>query len=135
MPLADALTARQAADAGRRRLAWPSALGLERTDAGFHDSVRSTLRTRLVPGGAAQLLRAVLLTRFHAGGLLTAGGQARPASTQVVAAVRALHRLAWVGETLRAALNALALVAPDGLRPQVTAEWFERSGTRLEESR
>ena len=46
-----------------------------------------------------------------------------------------LNRLECVGETLRATLNDLATVAPDWLRPQVTAEWVERYGTRVEESR
>jgi hypothetical protein len=40
--------------------------------------------------------------------------------------------LEWVGETLRAALNDLAIEATDGLRPQVTADGFERCGTRIE---
>jgi transposase len=39
------------------------------------------------------------------------------------------------GETLRAALNDLAIVAPDWLCAQVTADWFERYGTRIEASR
>jgi transposase len=108
---------------------------LELTDAGFHDSVLSKWRTRLVTGGAEQLLLDGLLTRFQACGLLKAGGRARTDSTPVVAAIRALNRLECVGETLRAALNALAIVAPDWLRPQGTAEGFERYGTRLEASR
>ena len=53
----------------------------------------------------------------------------------MLAAVRACNRLEWVGETLRAALNALAVVAPDWLRQQGAAEWCERSGTRFEDSR
>src|SRR5215471_859415 len=64
-----------------------------------------------------------------------AGGRARTDSTHVVAAIRALNRLECVGETLRAALNDLAIVAPEWLRHQVTAEWFERYGPRIEESR
>src|SRR5215813_15645050 len=64
-----------------------------------------------------------------------AGGRARTDSTHVVAAIRALNRLECVGKTLRAALNDLAIVAPDWLRQQVTADWFERYGTRIEESR
>jgi hypothetical protein len=52
-----------------------------------------------------------------------------------VAAVRALNRLECMGETLRAARNDLAVVAPDWRRQQATAEWFERSGKRVEESR
>jgi hypothetical protein len=31
--------------------------------------------------------------------------------------------------------NDLAIVAPDWLRQQVTADWFERDGTRIEDSR
>ena len=45
-----------------------------------------------------------------------------------MAAVRSLNRLEIVGETLHAALNALAQVAPVWLRDHVTAEWFLRYG-------
>lgn len=53
----------------------------------------------------------------------------------MLAAVRKLNRLEAVGETLRAALNALASTAPEWLRVQITAEWFERYGRRIEEYR
>jgi transposase len=43
--------------------------------------------------------------------------------------------LGLYGGNARAALNDLAIVAPDWLRQQVTADWFERYGTRIEESR
>lgn len=46
----------------------------------------------------------------------------------MVAAVRSLNRLEIVGETLHAALNALAHVAPVWLRVHVTAAWFLRYG-------
>ena len=59
----------------------------------------------------------------------------RTDSTHVLAAVRALNRLELVGETLRAALNALAAVAPDWLRAARRPEWSERYGRRFEESR
>src|SRR5690349_8572042 len=59
-------------------------------------------------------------------GLLKAGGKQRRDSTHVLAAVRELNRTEGIAETLRAALNALALVAPSWLREQVTSEWFER---------
>jgi transposase len=134
MQCADALTDRQAADAVRSRIAWEYALGLELTEAGCHDSVLSKFRTRLVTGGVAQMRLDVMLTRVQACGVLKAGGQARTDSTPVVAAIRALNRLECVGETLRAALNDLALVAPDWLCQQVTADGFERYGTRIEAS-
>jgi transposase len=76
-----------------------------------------------------------MLAQFQANGLLKSGGRARTDSTHIVAAVRALNRLECVGETLRAVLNDLAVVAPDWLRQQVTAEWFARYGKRFEESR
>ena len=45
-------------------------------------------------------------------GWLTARGQQRTESTHVLAAIRVLHRLALVAETLRAALNTLATMTP-----------------------
>ena len=135
MQYADHLTDRQAADAVRSRIDWKYALALELTDPGFHYSVLSKFRTRLVAGAAEQLLLDALLARFQTAGLLKAGGQARTDSTHIVAAIRALNRLECVAETLRAALNDLAVVAPDWLRQQVTAEWFECYGQRVEESR
>jgi transposase len=135
MQYADNLTDRQAADAVRSRIDWKYALGLELTDPGFDYSVLSKFRTRLIAGGAEQLLLDAMLAQFQANGLLKSGGRARTDSTHIVAAVRALNRLECVGETLRAVLNDLAVVAPDWLRQQVTAEWFERYGKRFEESR
>jgi transposase len=40
-----------------------------------------------------------------------------------------------VGETLRHALNSLAVGAPDWLRAQVPPEWFDRYGPRIEHDR
>src|SRR3954468_14249014 len=52
-----------------------------------------------------------------------------------VPAVRAASRLESVGETLRAALNALATVAPDWLVQHADAEWPDRYGRPFEECR
>jgi len=41
-------------------------------------------------------------------------------------------RLERVGETMRAALNSLAVVAPDWLRSMVPDSWYERYGSRVE---
>ncbi|MCC5613387.1 hypothetical protein LC612_43600 [Nostoc sp. CHAB 5834] len=46
-----------------------------------------------------------------------------------------MFRLETVAETLRAALNAVATVAPEWLRSWGTHEWFERYGRALEEYR
>jgi len=42
-----------------------------------------------------------------------------------------LNRLERVGEMLRAALNALAVVAPEWLRQVAEPQWFERYGSRV----
>lgn len=135
MQYADDLTDREAADAVRSRIDWKYALGLHLTDAGFHYSVLSKFRQRLVAGEAEHVLLDAMLVRFQAAGLLKSGGRARTDSTHVLAAIRNLNRLECVAETLRAALNDLAVVAPGWLRQQVQADWFERYGKRVEEFR
>lgn len=135
LQFAEGLTDRQAADAVRDRLAWKYLLGLELTDTGFDYSILSDFRTRLIDGGAEQRLLDALLDRCKALGLIKARGTQRTDSTGVVAAVRALNRLDCVGETLRATLNVLAVVAPDWLRGQVPPEWYERYGARMEATR
>ena len=106
------LSDRQAADAVRARIDWKYALGLELTDAGFHFSVLAEFRARLVADDAGHLL----LERFKARGLVKARGKQRTDSTHVLAAVHDLHLLELVAETLRAALDDLAAIAPDWLR-------------------
>lgn len=76
-----------------------------------------------------------LLKQFKERGWLTKRGKQRTDSTHVLAAIRNLNRLEGVGETLRAALNTLATVAPDWLRSWVPLEWFDRYGRALEEYR
>jgi transposase len=129
MPFAEGLSDRQAADAGRSRIDWRDALSLELTDPGFAFSVLSELRARLIAGSLEHRLREAMLTHFKACGGLRARGQQRPDSTHVLAAIRTLNRLESVGETLRAALNSLAVVAPNWLLTQVTSE--RNSGVRL----
>jgi transposase len=135
MQFMEGLTDRQAAEAVRSRIDWKYALSLELTDPGFDFSVLCEFRARLVKGGVEERLLEVMLEQFKARGLLKAGGKQRTDSTHVIAAIRTLNRLECVGETLRAALNALAGVAPDWLATQVTAEWFDRYSHRIEEYR
>src|SRR5262249_17779195 len=118
----------QAADAVRGRIDWKYALGLELTDTGFDFFVLSEFRTRLIVGAAEERLLTTMLDHFTDRGLLKRRGRQRTDSTHIVAAVRSLNRLEIVGETLYAALNALAQVAPTWLRAQVTPEWFLRYG-------
>jgi transposase len=135
MQFAEGLSDRQAAEAVRGRIDWKYALGLELGDPGFDFSVLSEFRARLVGGSAEHLLLDALLEACKARGYLRARGQQRTDSTHVLGVLRALSRLELVAETLRAALDAIALVAPDWLRAQAAPEWFERYGRRVEEYR
>jgi transposase len=128
----EGLSNRRAADAVRGRIDWKYALGLELTDPGFDHTVLSEFRTRLVRGQAAQVLLDTLLERVRELGLLKRRGRQRTDSTHVLAAVRMLNRLERVGETLRATLNVLAVVAPEWVRRVAEPQWFERYGSRVE---
>jgi transposase len=113
MQFAADLSDRAAATAVRSRIDWKYALSLDLTDPGCHYSVLAKFRKCLVAGKAEQVLLDAILDRLQERGLLKASGRARTDSTHVLAAVRACNRLECVGETLRAALNDLAVVAPD----------------------
>jgi transposase len=128
----EGLSDRQAADAVRGRIDWKYALGLELTDSGFDHTVLSEFRTRLVAGYAALRLLDTLLERLRTLGLLKPRARQRTDSTHVLAAVRMLNRLERVGETLRAALNSLAMVAPSWLRVVTPPAWYDRYGRRVE---
>jgi transposase len=135
LQFAEDLSDRQAADAVRGRIDWKYALGLELDDPGFHFSVLSEFRGRLTVGGAERLLLDEILEACKVRGLLKARGRQRTDSTHVLAATRDLNRLELVGETLRAALNTLATVAPAWLCQQAPSEWFDRYAARVEEAR
>lgn len=137
----EGLSDRQAADAVRARIDWTDALGLELTDAGFDYSILSEFRARLVEDadevgtGWEGVFLHRLLDRARAQGWLKARGRQRTDSTHVLAAIRTLNRLEMVGETVRTALNSLAVAAPDWLRAHVSADWHDRYDRRLEEYR
>ena len=131
----EGLSDRQAAEAVRARIDWKYLLSLELADAGFDHSVLCEFRARLLDGGAAARLLARMLDAAHEAGLLKARGRQRTDSTHVLAAVRALNRLELLAETLRAALNAIAGVAPDWLRTLAPPEWHERYDRRVEDRR
>src|SRR5438132_2140940 len=131
----ETLADRQAAEAVRARIDWKYLLGLELTDPGFDFSVLSEFRDRLLAGEAAERLLEPLLARCRALGVLKARGQQRTDATHVLAAIRTLHRLELVAETLRATLNELATVAPAWLQDVAPLAWYERYGRRIEDSR
>src|SRR5258707_9191686 len=135
MQFVENLSDRQAADAVRGRLDWKYLLGLELTDPGFDASVLSEFRTRLIDQHAEERLLEKMLTLFQQKGWLKARGRQRTDSTHVLAKIRALNRLLCVWETMRAALNSLAIVAPSWLRTHSSSDWVERYGPRSEDSR
>jgi len=135
LQFAEGLPDRQAADAVRGRIDWKYALGLELTDPGFDFSVLCEFRFRLIADGAERLLLEAMLETCKGHGLVKARTRQRTDSTHVLAAIRTLNRLELVGETLRAALNSLATVAPEWLRAWAPPEWFDRYASRIEESR
>jgi transposase len=68
-------------------------------------------------------------------GLRKARGRQRTDATHVLASIRVLSRMERVAETLRAAFNELAPVAPDGLRALAPLAWFDRYKRRIEDTR
>jgi transposase len=126
----EGLTDRQAADAVRARLDWKYALGLDLCDPGFDASVLTEFRARLLADGQTERLLTLMLDWLREHGLLHGGGRQRTDATHVRMAVRDLHRLEQVIETLRSALEALAVVAPAWLAGLIPPEWTSRYGQR-----
>lgn len=122
------LSDRRAADAVRARIDWKYLLGLALTDPGFDASVLSEFRSRLVSGGMETVLFDTQLNLCRERGLMAKRGRQRTDATHVLGTVRSLNRLGCAIENLRAALNALAIAAPDWLRAHADPAWIERYG-------
>ena len=123
---AENLPDRQAAEAARTRIDWQYLLGLPLDDPGFDPTVLSEFRTRVADAGLEQVVLDALLERLVSAGLVKAGGKQRTDSTHVIAAVAALNRLELAGESVRAALEALAAACPDWLEQRVCVPDFAR---------
>jgi transposase len=132
MQFVEGLSDRQAADAVRGRIDWKYALALQLSDPGFDHTVLSEFRSHLVHGQAQRQLLDSFLDQLTGVGLIRQRGRQRTDSTHVLAAVRTLNRLERVGETMRAALNDSAILAPDWLQTLAPAEWYQRYGRRVE---
>jgi len=126
-------TDRQATEALRARIDLKYALSLEITDLGFDFSVLSEFRSRLIEGGLEEVMLTTLLNICREKGWLKERGKQRTDSTHIEAAIRLTNRMVCVGETLRAALNSLAVVVPDWLRAHVPQEWYDRYEKRMED--
>ena len=131
----EGLSDRQAANAVRGRLDWKYLLGLELSDAGFDHTVLVEFRQRLLSGKSELRLFDLLLTQLRERGYLKARGRQRSDSTHVLAKIRSLNRVEGVGETFRAALNSLAVAAPEWLLGQMQADWVDRYEHRVEDYR
>jgi transposase len=123
---AENLTDRQAAEAVRTRIDWQYLLGLALDDPGFDHTVLPEFRNRVSEAGLEQAALDRLLERLAAEGLIKADGKQRTDSTHVTAAVAALNRLELAGESVRAALEALAAAHPDWLAQRVCVPDFTR---------
>lgn len=131
----EGLTDRQAADAVRTRIDLKYLLCLDLTDRGFHHTVLSEFRTRLLTHGAERRLFERVLETACSSGLLRAGGRQRSDSTHILGAMRFMTRIEGVAETLRHALNILATEAPAWLRQHTSADWVDRYGRRASDYR
>ncbi|WP_456340791.1 IS1182 family transposase, partial [Streptomyces mirabilis] len=132
---AEGLSDRQAADQVRARMDWKFLLGLELDDPGFDFTVLGDFRSRLITHGLEERVLEAALARLSEAALLRAGGRQRTDSTHVLAAVRTLNRMEFVGETLRAALEVLAAAAPDWLTPLISPAWVQRYGAKVDNYR
>lgn len=135
MQFALGLTDRQAADAVRARIDWKYALGLDLTDCGFDSTVLGEFRNRLCEYKLSNQLLDLMLLRFTEKKLIKHRGKQRTDSTQVLAAIRQVNRLELVGEALRAALNEIALFAPQWLKKIVSDDWFDNYSWRFDNYR
>lgn len=106
------ITEYKKADAVRGRIDWKYALCLPLEDSGFDFSTLSEFRKRLIEGGSEELLLNRILKQLREKGLIKGHKRQRTDSTHILAAIRPLNRLETLGETMRAALNSLAVAAP-----------------------
>ncbi len=131
----EGLTDRQAAEYVRTRIDWLYALALPLDDPGFDYTILTDFRQRLLAAGAQDLILEPILQLCRERGWLKAGGKQRTDATAVLARVRALNSLESVGESMRAALNAIAEQAPEWLVERLNPEWFDRYVHRFELAR
>lgn len=128
----EGLTDRQAAEAVRDKLSWKYALGLALTDTGFDHTVLSQFRTRLTEHDMERRVLDLMVARLVEAGLVKSGGKQRTDSTHVLASVRLLNQIELVGESVRAALEALAAVDGDWLAARLDDSWQRRYGARVD---
>lgn len=135
MQFLENLSDRQTAEAVRSRIDWKYVLSLELTDSGFDYSILSGFRQRLITSSRQSLMFDRLIELLRDKKLLKERGTQRTDSTHVLASIRVMNRLEVVTETMRAALNQLAILAPAWLKSVASPEWQIRYCSRAEQSR
>jgi hypothetical protein len=128
LQFAENLSDRAAADKALDSQAWRYLLGLRPGDPGFDHSVLPEFRQKLAAGGRERVAFDAQLAWLKKEGLVRAGGKQRADSTGVLAAVAALNRLELAGETVRAALEVLAVVHPAWTAGVLDESWKHRYG-------
>lgn len=131
MQFMENLTDREAADAVRGRIDWKYLLGLPLQDAGFHYSVLSEFRSRLIDGKVETILFDTILEICRKRGWVKARGKQRTDSTYIIAAVRKMNRVELVGEAIYHALDVVAQVDPGWLKSHAKPGWYERYSQRV----
>ncbi len=122
---------RAAADAVRLRLDWKYALHLPLDATGFHSSVLTDFRERLVRHAASARLFDRLLDDLRELGLLKRRGRQRTDSLAIHTRARRLNRMELVAETLRLAVQALVVADPAWSRATIPPTWAETYGQRV----
>jgi hypothetical protein len=137
---AEALATRGTAEAWHARFPTPGQPAgppwrLARAAPGVAAAVLREVRPRRRAGAAASLRVAPWLAWGRDRRRGKAGGRPRPESTPIVAAVRALTRLAVGGDTLRQALKTLAGGVPERWRAVSPPDGQDRSARRAADDR
>ncbi len=131
----EGMTDRQAAEAARNRIDWKYALSLELDDPGLDASILSEFRQRLSKHEQAALLLEKLVQVGQQEGWIRSNSKVRTDSTHILAKVRRLNQLELVGETLRAALDAVTKADAQWVLGHVPREWAQRYGLLINERR
>jgi len=132
---AENLPDRRAAEAVRARMDWKYLIGAELTDPGFDHSVLSDFRARLTGHGMEEKILEAVLQVAVSRGLLRPRGRQRTDSTKILADVRLLNRMEFAGETVRTALEALAVAHPSWLQEVLAGQeerWLDRYAERID---
>lgn len=122
---------RQAAEMLRMRLDWKYALHLPLEYEGFHFSVLSEFRDRLLAGKAEGRVFEKLVAQIRTLGLIKERGKQRSDSIAILTKVRWLSRLEVAVETLRLAVSRLVKTNREWSEEILPPSWEDKYGERF----